>query len=138
MSFYKLGTIKDGAIADGIYPGTVASSEIKQSKAGKPYVSLKLDLGNGRVVTENLNLSHQDESVRERATATLTKILLHGYKNPPETLETMSDVAAALPGCSVQVKLKRKPDDGKYIGYYLDYQECATKADYSSSGSIPF
>ena len=109
-------------IPNGKYEGTITYAEPAKSAAGHGYIRAQIDLKDGIKHFFTLNLEHP--KAKEIAITELTRIFVYGYKNPPEKLETLKDIAAALTGTPVHVFIKQKGENEKgYMQYTTRFME---------------
>ena len=97
-------------IPDGDYSGQIASVNVKTTQAGQHVLNVKLSLGD---YTHWMSMNLEHPKAAEITRRNITIILNSAYSDPPTQLETLDDVASALLGVPVKVKLKRKMPDFK-------------------------
>ena len=110
-------------IDDGTYDGTIEFTEVKPSQAGHRYVNLKIKLGNGAAIRENLNLEHPNGDVKRIAQEKAQAIIAYGINQPEAKFTTIESLASYLKGTPVRVFYKNKGTDEKgYAKYSLTFK----------------
>ena len=110
----------------GIYEGTIAGAEVRDSRAGGKFINLSVKLDNKRMVFDNINFICKSEKAQEIARKNLGRI---GNAN-----ECTVRKAGDLPGLRVNVTIDVEPAKGQYPAKNVirAYNPLGTKGEVSS------
>lgn len=134
----------------GEYVGTIVDSEMKPTKSGDgAYLELKIQLENGRVLFERLNIQNKNETAMEMAFRTLRSIceavgkgtIKDSTELHNKRLKVVVSVKAGTPYTDLTTGEMKQGRDQNEIKKYLPYN-AVTGGDSSSSpaaakGSTP-
>lgn len=122
-------------IPEGKYDGTIIKVEEKKTKAGHKVLNLQIKTDVGSVFT-GLNFDHPAcAAITQKTVANI----LQSFENPPQEVETLSQLGEIMKGLPVNVfvKPKGKSDNGfQQYGVYFNQIDGARKVKIDSTGAV--